>query len=71
MGDFVKPILFIVAITIFIVGLAFNLFFLLTKTECAAIHQETGKVTKYSWWAGCMVKANDEYVPLKNWRVYD
>lgn len=70
-----KTILGLVAVGVSIV-IAFMLFVVagvalftpLAATSCNKLEPDTGIETKYKFWTGCLVKVNDRYIPLDNWR---
>lgn len=53
----------IVVVGIVIAGL------LLDSISCGVQGSEMGRETKYRFISGCMVKANDGWVPMKNFRA--
>lgn len=71
MNEYVKGAIAITIVTLSVIGVACSLSYAFQKEGCSALGLETNRVTKYNWWVGCIVRVNNEYIPVKNWRNYE
>lgn len=65
-----KDLFAIVTAAISTIVILVSILYIAGAASCQALGAETNKVTKYDWLAGCIVRLDNQFVPVKNWVVY-
>lgn len=58
-------------ITVSIIGIAWSVLYFAGATSCRVLGEQTNRVTKYDIIAGCFIRSDKQYVPVKNWILYE
>ena len=67
----IKIFLACVVIAVSIVGIALSVLYFAGATSCRVLGEQTNRVTRYDMIAGCFIRSDKQYVPVKNWILYE